>query len=230
MQRAHSSSRAVALSAGVLLACAAGSARAQQAPGGEALPAGHPPVGAAAPHTQGQGEGEMDGVFRAPEDVEEEDTARPAGTIAVELRDPDDRPVPREVVTLGILINSIAKGDTRKHVQMTTDDAGRAIFSGLEMASNIAYRVSCGYQGGAFAASPFQIPLGKAIHVVLHVYPVTRDIDSAVIVVEATIATELKDDRLQIEEILKVYNLGRAAWQPDDVRMPLPAGATAFNA
>jgi hypothetical protein len=172
----------------------------------------------------------MDGVFRAPEDVEEEDTARPAGTIAVELRDPDDRPVPREVVTLGILINSIAKGDTRKHVQMTTDDAGRAIFSGLEMASNIAYRVSCGYQGGAFAASPFQIPLGKAIHVVLHVYPVTRDIDSAVIVVEATIATELKDDRLQIEEILKVYNLGRAAWQPDDVRMPLPAGATAFNA
>jgi len=230
MQRARSSPGAVALAAGVLLACAAGSARAQQSPGGEALPAGHPPVGAATPHDQGQGEGAMDGVFHAPEDVEEEDAARPAGTIAVELRDPEDRPVPGEVVTLGILINSIAKGDTRKHLQITTDDAGRAFFSGLEMASNIAYRVSCGYQGGSFAASPFQIPVGKALHVVLHVYPVTRDIDAALIVAEAMIATELKDDRLQIEEMLKIYNLGRAAWQPDDVRMPLPAGATAFTA
>jgi hypothetical protein len=220
----------MALGAGMLLACAAGTARAQQAPGANEMPAGHPPVGAASPHAQGQADGDMAGVFRAPEDVEEEDKTSPAGTIAVELRDPDDRPVPREIVTLGILINSIAKGDTRKHVQMTTDETGRGVFSGLEMVSNIAYRVSCGYQGGSFAASPFQIPLGKAIHVVLHVYPVTRDIDSALVVAEATIATELKDDRLQIEELLKIYNLGRVAWQPDDVRMSLPAGATAFNA
>jgi hypothetical protein len=230
MQQAKASPSTIALAAGVLLACAAGTARAQQAPGPNDLPAGHPPVGSASPHDQGQADGAMAGVFRAPEDVEEEDKASPAGTIAVELRDPDDRPLPREIVTLGILINSIAKGDTRKHIQMTTDETGRAVFSGLEMVSNIAYRVSCGYQGGSFAASPFQLPQGKAIHVVLHVYPVTRDIDSALIVAEATIATELKDDRLQIEEMLKFYNLGRVAWQPDDVQMSLPTGATAFNA
>jgi hypothetical protein len=113
---------------------------------------------------------------------------------------------------------------------MTTNEGGRAVFSDLEMASNIAYRVSCGYQGGAFAASPFQLPQGKAIHVVLHVYPVTRNIDAALIVGEAAIAAELKDERIQIEEMLTIYNLGRTAWQPDDVRMALPAGATAFNA
>jgi hypothetical protein len=212
MPRASSSFSTFALAAGALLVCAPDAARAQPS--------------AARDDQAGAG----GGVFRAPEDIEEDDTVRPAGTIAVELRDADDKPVPRELVTLGILINSIAKGDTRKHVQLTTDEGGRAIFSDLEMASNIAYRVSSGYQGGSFAATPFQLPQGKAIHVVLHVYPVTRNIEDALVVGEVAIAAELKDDRLQIEEMLTIYNLGRTAWQPDDVHMALPPGATAFNA
>jgi hypothetical protein len=231
MPRTRPSLRTFALAAGTLLLCAPDTVRAQPSGGGrDELPAGHPPVGTASPPTQGESEGSMGGVFRAPEDVEEEDKARPGGTISVELRDADDRPVPGEIVTLGILISSIAKGDTRKHVQLTTDEGGRASFSDLETASNIAYRVSCGYQGGAFAAAPFQLPQGKAMHVVLHVYPVTRDIDAALVVGEAAIAAELKDDRIQIDEMFTLYNLGRIAWQPDDVRMTLPTGATAFTA
>ena len=68
------------------------------------------------------------------------------------------------------------------------------------------------------------------MHVVLHVYPVTRDLGTALIVCEAVVAAELRDDRIQIEEALTIYNLGRTAWQPDDVRMALPEGFTAFNA
>ena len=68
------------------------------------------------------------------------------------------------------------------------------------------------------------------MHVVLHVYPVTRDLGTALIVCEAAVAAELRDDRIQIEEALTIYNLGRTAWQPDDVRMALPEGFTAFNA
>jgi hypothetical protein len=113
---------------------------------------------------------------------------------------------------------------------MTTDARGQAVFSSLEMASNIAYRVSSGYQGGSFAASPFQIPQGKAIRVVLHVYPVTRNLNSATIVSQAVIAVELRDDRLQVEEALTIFNLGRNAWQPEDVSLALPTGFTAFNA
>jgi len=172
----------------------------------------------------------MPGVYEPPEDVEQEDPTLPAGSIAVDLRDPDDRPVLHELVTLGILINSVAKGDTRKHLQGTTDDRGRAVFTNLETASNIAYRVSVGYQGGAFAATPFQLQQAKAMHVVLHVYPVTRDIQQTLIVSEATVAAEIRDDRIQVEEVLTVYNLGRRAWQPEDVRMALPDGFTAFNA
>ncbi len=172
----------------------------------------------------------MPGVFEPPPDVEKEDPTLAPGTIAVELRDPDDRPVSNESVTLGILINSIAKGDSRKHLQGTTDARGAVVFSGLETISNIAYRVSSGYRGGSFAASPFQLGQAKSMRVVLHVYPVTRDLGSALIVCEAAVAAELKDDRIQIEEALTIYNLGRTAWQPDDVRMALPEGYTAFTA
>jgi hypothetical protein len=191
----------------------------------EEMPAGHPavegnPHGAAAAPP---------GVFQPPADKSKEDPSLPAGTIAVELRDADDRPVPHETVNLGILINSVAKGDSRKHMQATTDDQGVATFAGLETLSNIAYRVSSGYQGGSFAATPFQLSQGKAMRVVLHVYPVTRDLRSALIVSQAIVAAELRDDRLQIEEQLSLYNLGRFAWQPDEVRMALPAGYTAFG-
>jgi hypothetical protein len=194
------------------------------------LPEGHPAVGGGNPHAHaGSGNG-MPGVFDPPEDVEKEDPTLPAGTIAVEIRDADDHPLPGESVTLGMLINSIAKGDSRKHFQATTDSRGQATFSNLETASNIAYRVSSGYQGGAFAASPFQLGQAKSMRVVLHVYPVARDLASALIVCEAAVAAELKDDRIQVEEALTLYNLGRTAWQPDDVRMALPEGVTAFNA
>jgi hypothetical protein len=171
----------------------------------------------------------MPGTFQPPEDTESEDLSLPPGSISIELRDADDKPVPGETINLGILINSIAKGDSRKHMQATTDDRGRAGFSGLDTASNIAYRVSSGYRGGAFAASPFQFQQGKAMHVVLHVYPVARDLKEALIVCEETVAAEMRDDRVHIEEVLTIYNLGRTAWQPDDVRMPLPDGYTAFS-
>jgi hypothetical protein len=194
------------------------------------LPEGHPTLDEENPHAHaGKGAG-MPGVFQPPEDLEQEDPTLAPGTIKVDLRDPDDHPVAGELVTLGALTNSVAKGDSRKHFQATTDSNGTAVFSSLETASNVAYRVSSGYSGGAFAASPFQLGQAKAMHVVLHVYPVTRSLGTALIVCEAVVAAELRDDRIQVEEALTIYNLGRTAWQPDDVRIALPETATAFNA
>jgi hypothetical protein len=250
MRRAERWRVSVAVMAGVVLLAVGGSATARDsgtapppprnAPVGEqdetdeptgdpdALPPGHPSLDTSNPHAHAAATGAMPGVFQPPEDTETEDPSIPPGSIAVDLRDADDKPVPGETITLGILINSIAKGDSRKHLQATTDDHGHVVFSALETASNIAYRVSSGYRGGSFAASPFQ--LQKAMHVVLHVYSVTRDIQNAFIVCEATVAAEMRDDRIHIEQVLTIYNLGRTAWQPNDVRMPLPDGYTAFSA
>jgi hypothetical protein len=195
----------------------------------DALPAGHPSVESPHAHAAAGG-GQIPGVFTPPEDTEEPDAALPPGTIAVDLRDADDAAVPHEPITLGILVNSIAQGESRKRLQAETDDRGRAVFSGLETASNIAYRVSAGYQGGSFAASPFQLQQAKAMHVVLHVYPVVRDIQQTRVVVETAVGAEVREDRIQIEQMVTVYNLGRTAWQPIDVTMKLPEGFTGFSA
>jgi hypothetical protein len=214
-------SHAVRVVLAAALVLGAGPARAQDGDDPEGAPPPSPHAGVAA---------EAPGAFQPPEDTEHEDPTLPPGTIVVELRGGDDRPVAGEPVTLGILVNSIAKGDSRRHLQETTDAAGRATFRDLQTASNIAYRVSAGYQGGAFAAMPFQLQQAKAMRVVLHVYPVVRDVRQAMVVSEVTVAAELKDDRIQIEEVFTVYNLGRTAWQPDDVRFALPEGFTAFRA
>jgi hypothetical protein len=168
-------------------------------------------------------------MFVPPEDEEREDSTLPPGTIAVDVRDADGGPVSGEQVTLGVLVNSIAKGDSRSHLQGVTDSGGRTVFGGLETASNVAYRVSVGFQGGLFAAAPFQLQQAKAMRVVLHVYPVTSDIQQARIVAEAVVAAEVRDDRIQVEEALTIYNLGRTAWLPRDVAIALPEGFTAFS-
>jgi hypothetical protein len=212
------------------VASASASASAPPLEGEDELPPGHPSVEDSNPHGHAAGNAAVPGMFTPPEDTEQPDPALPPGTIVVELRDADDKPVPREEITLGILINSVAQGDSRKHLQGTTDERGRATFAGLDLASNTAYRVSAGYQGGAFAATPFQLAQAKAMRVVLHVYQVTHDIQQTLIVAEATVACEVREDRVQVEEALTIYNLGRFAWLPDGVTMKLPEGATAFNA
>jgi hypothetical protein len=196
------------------------------------LPAGHPPMGGGDdnPHRGARGEGMPPGMFEPPEDTEQEDPTLPPGTVAVDVRDADDKPMPGEMVTLGILVNSVAKGDSRRHEQATSDAAGRVVFSGLELASNIAYRISVVHAGGQFAAMPFQLQQAKTMRVVLHVYPVTNDLAGALVVCEVAVAAEVRDDRIQMEEAVTVYNLGRVAWVPGDVEIPLPEGATAFNA
>jgi hypothetical protein len=138
--------------------------------------------------------------------------------------------MPGEIVTLGILINSVANGDSRSHQQATSDSAGQAVFSGLQTASKIAYRVSVVHAGGQFAAPPFQLQQAKNMRVVLHVYPVTGDVSVAVVVCEVAVGAEVRDDRIQLEEAITVDNFGRTAWVPDDVRIALPEGATAFDA
>jgi hypothetical protein len=225
----------LAMLGGAMLAMqvlAAGNVRAQQDdPDDGPMAPGHPQVQGGSAHGGGAGAGGgVPGMFTPPEDVEEAAPNLPPGTIAIDLRDADDKPVPNETITLGIMINSIAKGDSRQHKQATTDATGHAVFGGLETASNVAYRVSCGFQGGAFAATPFQLQQAKNMHVVLHVYNVVRDVQTALVVSEATVAAEMRDDRIQVEEVLTFYNLGRTAWQPTDVIMKLPAGVTAFSA
>jgi hypothetical protein len=185
----------------------------------QAVPAGHP---------QGSGQGNPQ-IFQPPPDTNEEDPRLPVGSIAISILSPDNVALPNTSVTLGILHNSVAKGESREHKLGTTDANGALLFSGLSTGSGIAYRISVVKEGATFWAAPFALPQDKGMRVQLHVYPVTHDIQKALVVTQAVLYAEMKDDRMQIEEAITIFNLGRTAWVPDDLVVGLPEGFTALN-
>jgi hypothetical protein len=198
-----------------------GDARAQSEGEDEAapVPAGHPQVA-------GQGDPR---VFQPPPDTNNEDSRLPPGSISISILSPDNAPLPNVGVTLGILHNSVAKGESREHKLGTSDATGSLTFLGLASGSGIAYRVSVVKEGATFWASPFSLPQDKGMRVQLHVYPVTHDIQKALVVTQAVLYAEMKDDRMQVEQAIMFFNLGRTAWVPDDLVIGLPEGFTALN-
>jgi hypothetical protein len=177
------------------------------------------------PHGGGGGGPQM---FQPPADTADEDVRIPAGTIAITILDPDNVPIPNTPVTLGILHNSVAKGESREHKLSLTDAKGEVTFANLEHVSGIAYRVSVAKDGGTFWASPFGLS-EKGMRVGLHVYPVTHEIEKALIVSQVVVYAEMKDDRVQLEQAVTIYNLGRVAWVPDEVMLGLPPDYTALT-
>jgi hypothetical protein len=207
---------------------------------GAAVPAGHPAMPAGAddgteepPHGGGGGDPHGGGANRdpmadVPEDGVMEDPAAPKGTIELQVVDPTGQPLGRTEVTLGILYNSIAKGDSRKRVNMMSDNAGIARFTNLETGSGVAYRPMVLKDGATFSTSPFPLGPKGGMRALLHVYPVTSDINQTLIVTQAMMYSEVKDDRIQIQQAFKIYNFGRNAWVPKDLIIPLPETFTAF--
>lgn len=182
------------------------------------------------PHGGGHGTANaMPGVFQPPADESVEDEKLPKGTIAVDIRDADDRPMPKTSVTLGIVHNSVAKGESREHVVKDTDDKGEIVFSNLEVSSSTAYRISVARGDGMFSAMPFRLPDEHGERVTLHVYDVTSSIQDALIVTQAVVYMELKDDRVQLEEAITIFNFGKTAWVPRDVIFKLPENFTALT-
>lgn len=117
-------------------------------------------------------------MFSPPPDTATEDPSSPPGTITVEVHDADDKPMPAESVTLGTMIQSVAKGDSRRHETQTTGKDGRVIFSGLDSGSAYSYRIVVAHQGGGFSPMPFRLEEGKAERVIVHVYDVLRDVNA----------------------------------------------------
>ena len=216
---------ALALSAGVLVTSHAGAQDSAARP-----PAGHPAVtddGDDDPHGAGSGGGP--GMAPAPEDGAMEDPTIARGAVEVHISDPTGKPMANTEVTLGIIYNSVAKGESRKRVTARTDDVGTARFTDLDVGSGIAFRPMVLKDGATFSTTPFGLGQKNGIRALLHVYPVTSDIDQALIVSQSMVYAEVKDDRVQIQQAYKIYNFGKNAWvPPPDLIVPLPETFTAF--
>jgi hypothetical protein len=195
---------------------------------GEALPPGHPATGgqrAAAGAEQ-----------QLPEDTSDIDKDLATGTIVIEVLDPTNHAVPRADVSLGILQQSVAKGESRRHVARQADESGTVRFDGLESGSGVAYRVTVpwasrgGGEGATYAAPPFQLDLHHGQRVQIHVFPVTNRISEAMLGMDGIVYMELRDDVIQFDELFRIYNLGAITWVPSDVVIKLPSGSKGFTA
>jgi hypothetical protein len=230
---------------------------AQGRPSATALPPGHPSIGGEngeagddgepdeqlpPGHPSTRGPAPAGAEEHLPQDRSNVDPALPAGTIVVEIRDGKDRPVTGAGITLGILAQSVAKGESRRHVAGVADASGSATFAGLETGTGVAYRITVPWSAGVggtakdspkepatYAASPFQLDLHRGQRVTLHVYPVTSHIEDALVGIQGILYVELKDDVVRFEELLQLYNIGTVTWVPSDVVIDLPSGFKAFN-
>jgi hypothetical protein len=189
----------------------------------EPPPTGSPQGAAAAPHAG------MPSMFQPPPDSADEDPTLPPGTLTVDLRDADNKPIPNAPLLLTILHQSVAKGQSKENRPVQADANGHLRVDGLETGSSVSYWVKDVVGPATFASPPTQLNATRGVHAVLHAYGVTQSLEAAVIVVQGVIYFEVKDDRVQVEEALTFFNFGKTAWVPDNFIVKLPKDFTALT-
>jgi hypothetical protein len=177
-----------------------------------------------APHGHGSAEASrvQDRSMRAPD-------LRP-GTIELHLHDASDQPLPNYPVRLGIQKQDVQEGDSRTQRDATTDDKGVVTFTGLDPGSAFSYRVTASSGPATFASEPVRLEPTSGHRVLLHVFPVTRDLNQALVGARGIVFVALREDVFQIEVSFRILNIGKQAWVPENVTLSLPAGAKAFRA
>jgi hypothetical protein len=203
---------------------------------GEPLPAGHPPVAdddddaPEDPHGNAAGAGHAGDprFFNPPEDTVVDDPSLPAGTVVVTIKDAHDQPVPRAPILVGVLHSTVAKGDSNERLSREGDEGGSARFDGLAFGSGHTYRVSTTRGQASYAHAPFAITDKNGKRVTLHSYEVSPNLDELPIAMQAMVYVSLREDSIQVEQLVSVYNLGPVAWMADTT-VQLPKGFKAFN-
>ncbi|HVJ91544.1 MAG TPA: hypothetical protein VM580_17195 [Labilithrix sp.] len=181
------------------------------------------------PHARGHGHADGGNLFEAPKDGVIDDPTLPVGTLDIQVVDPEGKPIPNVQVTLGVLYNSVAKGESRKRLSLASNASGVARVEHLETGSSVAYRPMIITEGATFSVMPFRMSETTGMRAMLHVYPVVEDIESAVVVSQSILYAEVKDDRIQVQQAFHVYNFGKSAWVPKNLIIPMPEEFTAFT-
>jgi hypothetical protein len=176
------------------------------------------------PHRQGAADPD---IFEPPPDGAQEEKSLPVGTLDVYIADSSSKPIAGTPVTLGVVYNSVAKGESRKRLLSTTNERGIARFEQLETGSSVAYRPMV-ITDGTFSVTPFRMPEAAGMRALLHVYPIVEDAAAAKVVAQAIVYTEVKDDRIQVQQIYRIFNFGKTAWVPKELVLRLPETFTGF--
>ena len=184
--------------------------------------------GAANPHGHG-GHGGGNDMFQAPEDGAMDDPTLPVGSLEIHIVDPAGKCAPEHERHARCTLQLRREGREPQAPLGDDERRRRRALDELETGSTVAYRPMVITDGATFSVMPFRMPEKTGMRAILHVYPVVESIESALIVTQSVIYTEVKDDRIQVQQAFKVYNFGKSAWVPKDLVIPLPDTFTAFT-
>jgi hypothetical protein len=203
-----------------------------------ALPSGHPAVPDEAgddedeapnPHGGANGHGADPRFYQPPPDGSQDDPTLPVGTLVVSLRDSQDRPIPHAKFSLSELFNTVAKGEKPERItEREVGDDGTARIDNLTVGTSTTYRVSSARAGGHYGIARFPLNDKTGKRAVLHVFDTSSNIEELSAGMQGVVYVSLKEDVIQVEQLISVFNLGEVAWVPD-VAFKLPAGFKAFN-
>ena len=199
---------------------AAGAPSAAPAPAphaGAQLPSGHPPLDAAAKPARDQ-------EFTPLPDSSSPDKQLPSGSIRARILDSKQAPLANTDVRLGILHQTIAEGEARDQRGARTDAEGWVRFDGLKVGSDFSYRVTVAHGAATYASPPFNLSREFGHSVLLHIYPVVRDVTQALVGMRGYVSVEPRDDVFQFEAMFQIFNIGPVTWVPDGVTIDLPSG------
>ncbi|NUO50274.1 MAG: hypothetical protein HOV80_15575 [Polyangiaceae bacterium] len=174
------------------------------------------------PHGGG-GKPRAQGQYEPPEDIVTPSEEIPAGTIVVRILNADDKPVANTDVTLQILHQSVALGDTKELKAGTTNDDGFAQFDGLKVGTGHVYQVKAPNQGATFQSTPFGLNReGSGVAVILHVFDASANMeDTFVFTPDARVFLSLKDDVIVVQYEALIANPSPVAWIADySILMP----------
>ncbi|MEP7126285.1 MAG: hypothetical protein ABJE95_35465 [Byssovorax sp.] len=167
--------------------------------------------------------------YQAPPDGSQDDPALPVGSIVVSLRDSQDRPIPHAKFSLSELFNTVAKGEKPERItSREVGDDGTLRIDNLMIGTSTTYRISSARAGGQYALPRFPLNDKAGKRAVLHVFDASANIEELSAGMQGVVYISLRDDVIQVEQLLSVFNLGEVAWVPD-VAFKLPDGFKAFN-
>jgi hypothetical protein len=137
----------------------------------------------------------------------------------------------KSVPAIGVSIELLSMSDGRiaNRWQKHTDASGHARFAEVTPSTSLQYRVTTTSEGSSYGTRPFSLEDHAGAKVLFHVYPITRDPKKSIILGNALIFIEPRDDVLVVEYVQQYQNIGRTVLMANDLKIPLPARWRGFS-
>ncbi len=153
----------------------------------------------------------------------------PPGTIGMLLRNGEGAPLAGAKVKLLITHESIADGNKDTTKETTSDDQGRAGFTGLNTDSSYKYEAVVEQEGARYSTGAMRLRRESGHIAVLYVYPTTENLEDTFVVTRMLYALQPREDIFQIDTILRIQNGGTKTWSPKNFYLQLPEDSQAFR-